>query len=63
MLALAVMVYPTSVPHRLTYCAHPHNITFFGPKTHEKIDVYITVKTLFNSWYLLIDRKNTIILL
>ena len=32
MLVLAVMVYPTSVPHRFTYWAIPHMNTSLGPE-------------------------------
>jgi hypothetical protein len=31
MLIVAVMVYPTMVPHRFTYCAMPHMNTSLGP--------------------------------
>lgn len=33
MLMVAVMVYPTMVPHRFTYCAIPHMNTSLGPAT------------------------------
>jgi hypothetical protein len=33
MLMVAVMVYPTMVPHRFTYCATPHMNTSLGPAT------------------------------
>jgi hypothetical protein len=34
MLMVAVMVYPTMVPHRFTYCAMPHMNTSLGPASH-----------------------------